>query len=124
MSRVDNIENTAKWNTPSESGHPDYYKNLRHAEELSTKENTPKINGLRVKVSDSEHLKKALLIISWCPGTTVKKGNYATPIFLHQYNEDFKRTSENVLKFYKKTIQEHEAVNPPQPELFPVNLKV
>jgi hypothetical protein len=102
--------------TPKSGPHRDYNENLRHAEELSTKENTSKINGLRVKVSDSEHLKKALLIISWCPGTTVRKGNYATPIFLHQFNEDFKRTSENVLKFYKKSIKDFENTHPQQPD--------
>lgn len=123
MSRIESVERTANWDIQTESGHPDYRENLRHAEELSKKENTSKINGLRVKVSDSENLKKALLIISWCTGTTVKKGNYATPIFLHQYNEDFKKTSLNVLNFYKKSIKDFEDSHPQQPELFPVNLK-
>jgi hypothetical protein len=119
LHRVESIEPSKKLGP-----HRDYQENLRYAENLSLKENTGKINGLRVKVCDSEHLKKALLIISWCPGNTVKKGNYATPIFLHQYNEDFKRTSESVLSFYKRTIKDHEGINPPQPEFLPANLKV
>jgi len=126
MSRIQSLEKIVTWNTQNDQGHPDYKKNLSYAESLSSKEDTGhcKLNGLRVKVCDSEHLKKALLIISWCPGNTVKKGNYATPIFLHQYNEDFKRTSESVLSFYKRTIKDHEDIHPPQPEFLPANLKV
>lgn len=104
--------------------HKDYNENLKYAEQLSLKENTSKINGLRVKVGDSEHLKKALLIISWCPGNAVKRGNYATPIFLHQFSQDFKKTTDNVLNFYKKTIGDHEKSNPVQPEFINANLKV
>jgi hypothetical protein len=109
---------------PKAGPHRDYQENLKYAEQISAKENTGKINGLRVKVSDSEHLKKALLIISWCPGTTVKRGNYATPIFLHQYAEDFRRTTHNVLNFYKKTIEDHEKSNPVQLDLLDTSLKV
>jgi hypothetical protein len=109
---------------PKPGAHRDYQENLRYAEQISEKENTNKLNGLRVKISDSEHLKKALLIISWAPGNTVKRGNYATPIFLHQYNEDFKKTTHNVLGFYKKAISDHEKENPQQPEFLPAHLKV
>lgn len=119
-SKIENRSSVVKTSGP----HRDYNENLRFAEQLSSKENTSTINGLRVKVSDSEHLKKALLIISWSPGNTVKRGNYATPIFLHQFNEDFKKTAHNVLNFYNKAIGDHEKASPRQPEFINSNLKV
>jgi len=120
---LNKLENRTQISKPL-GPHRDYHENLRYAEQVSLKENTSRINGLRVKISDSEHLQKALLIISWCPGTTVKKGNYATPIFLHQFNEDFKKTAYNVLNFYKRAIFDHEKSNPIQPEFLDSNFKV
>lgn len=124
MSRIDSMDLEVKWKIQNDQGHRDYKENLKYAENLSAREDTGKIklNGLRVKVCDSEHLKKALLIISWAPGNTVKRGNYATPIFLHQYSEDFKKTTQNALKLYKETIVSHEVLHPP--EFLPANLKV
>lgn len=106
--------------------HPDYQKNLEYAEALSKAEDTGHklLNGLRVKVSNGEHIPKALLMISWSPGMTCKRGNYATPVFLHQYSGDFQKTSTNVLNFYKKTIQEAERDGSCRPELLDPNLKV
>lgn len=117
---------TARWTNQTESGHSDYRENLRYAEYLQSKEDTSayKLNGLRVKISDSEHLKKALLIISWSPGNTVKKGNYATPIFLHQYKDEFKKTADNVLRFYKKAMEGFTPTDMPRNDLLPTHLKV
>lgn len=125
MSRIDQIVDKINWNQTGQSSkaHPDYERNLREAQEICKREDTGHrlLNGLRVKIADSEHLQKALMIISWCPGITVKKGKCATPIFLHQYNEDFKKTAANVINFYKNTIQNFESKK--QPELFPVEKK-
>lgn len=126
MSRIEKLNDQVRWTTPSEKTHPDYKKNLSYAEQLSAKEDTghSTLNGIRVKICDGEHLKKALLIISWSPGNKVRIGNYATPINLHQYNEDFKRTSESVLNSYKKVIKDREEKHPGLIEFLPPNLKV
>jgi hypothetical protein len=54
----------------------------------------------------------------------VKRGNYATPVFLHQYNELFKKTTTSILNCYKSVINEAEAKVAKQQEFLPPNLKV
>jgi|FreactcultuFSWF8_1027224.scaffolds.fasta_scaffold03166_5 hypothetical protein len=100
------------------TAHIDYEKNLKYAEMFCRTVKKNLLRGMRVKISDSEHLTKALLFISWKPGLSEKKGNYATPIFLHQYTEDFKKTAENVLNFYMQTVIEHQSRNPEQMDFF------
>ena len=124
MSRIDGQRYSQLPEQPKRTAHPDYPQNLKHSEILCENVKKNLLNGMNVKIADSEHLKKALLIISWCPGMHVKRGNYATPIFLHQYNADFKKTAENVLNFYLKTVTEHEKINPKQPEFLPPNMKI
>jgi hypothetical protein len=114
----------ASQETPKRSPHPDYENNLKHSEVLCKNTEGKLPNGMKVKICDSEHLQKALLIISWTPGVFVKRGNYATPIFLHQYSSDFRKTTENVLNFYVKTVTDHEKINPKQPEFLPPGQKV
>jgi hypothetical protein len=102
----------------SKGSHPDYEKNLRYAEALAKHEDTGQhlLNGLRVKVCNGEHIPKALLMISWNPANGYKRGNYATPVSLHQFNGDFQKTSTSVVNFYKKAIEESgvasEFINP------------
>jgi len=116
-----------KWNQVQKSDareHPDYKKNLEAANNFITKTKKHLLKGMDVKICDSEHIQKALLIISWSPGMTAKRGNYATPIFLHQYNEDFKKTAENVFNFYMKSAEHYQGKDPDQPEFIDSNLKV
>ena len=104
--------------SPIKNGHRDYEQNLKEAEMLCERTKKHLLNGMNVKISDSEHLKKALLIISWKPGFTEKMGNYASPVFLHQSNNDFKKESTSVINFYMKTVREHQAKSPEQPDFF------
>lgn len=125
MSQVDLKNREIQWNETGSKSHPDYLKNLDYSERLcsSLEKKLPNgeigsklPNGMGVKISDSEHLKKALLVISWRPGPNVKIGNYATPIYLHQYNEDFKKTTTNVLNVYTKIVEQHTKEQPSQLE--------
>jgi hypothetical protein len=127
MSRIESLNEKVQWKDPKineQKGHKDYEVNLRHSESLCKNIEKHLLNGMKVKISDSEHLQKALLIISWCPGMHEKKGNYATPIFLHQYASDFKKTTESILNFYMKFVGDYQRENPKQTELLPANLKV
>lgn len=96
------------------TGHADYERNLKTAESFCQNVKKHLLKGMDVKICDSEHIKKALLIISWKPGFSEKVGNCATPVFLHQKAEDFNKTSENVLNFYMKTVKSHQDRNADQ----------
>jgi len=121
MSRIEAMNDEIQWTqTPQSSskGHKDYEANLKHAESFCKNVQKSLLRGMNVKIADGEHIKKALLIISWKPGFHEKKGNYATPVSLHQYNEDFKKTAQNVLNSYMKAVGDHQAKNPEQPDFF------
>jgi hypothetical protein len=107
-------ENTA----PARTGHPDYERNLKSAEAYCEKMKPRLLNGMNVKVADSEHLKKALLIISFKPGFTEKRGNYATPVFLHQSTEDFKRETASTMSFYMKMMKDRQVEEPLHNDFF------
>ncbi len=111
---------------PLSSPHADYERNLRDAQAFCRKEDTGthRLNGLRVKIGDGEHIKKALLMISWCPGMHVKQGNYATPVSLHQFNDEFKKTTTSILIWYKKSISDYDQKNPEQRTFFSPDSKV
>lgn len=124
MSRIDNYRGPASQEAPKRSAHPDYEENLKHCERLCQNVKKHLLNGMNVKVSDSESLPKALLIISWSPGMYAKKGNCATPIFLHQNSGDFKKVTETVLNSYMKVVAEEEKINPKQPDFLSSSQKV
>lgn len=127
MSRIDQESHQVKWNQVQKSDsreHPDYKKNFETASNFIIKIKKHLLKGMDVKICDSENIPKALLIISWSPGATIKKGNYATPIFLHQYNDDFKKTTENVFSFYMKSVEHFQGKNAEQTDFIDSNLKV
>lgn len=100
--------------TKSIGAHRDYQENLRHSENFCQNVKKQLINGLKVKICDSEHLPKALMIISWNPGMKAQQGNHATPIFLHQEKETVTKEIQNVFNRYVKKAQEFEKNNPRQ----------
>lgn len=124
MSKIEELRNRA-FGIPQKLGpHPDYENNLRHSEQFCENVKKSLLNGMNVKISDSEHLKKAILMISWNPGIASKRGNYATPVSLHQYSDDFKNTATNVFNCYMKVVTDYHKANPSQPEFIYANLKV
>lgn len=71
--------------TSSSSGyHRDYGLNLANARNFCNKVQKDLLQGMAVKVANSEGLNQALLMISFQPPRGVKMGTYATPIPLHQ----------------------------------------
>lgn len=70
--------------TPALGPHRDYEQNLSLSRSFCSRVQKSLLQGMAVKVADSEHLKESLLRISFCPPPEAKLGNYCTPISLHQ----------------------------------------
>ena len=104
--------------------HPDYKRNLENAQKFIEKTKSSLMNGMGVKISDSQHLSKALLMISWSPPKNAPVGNCATPINLHQSTRDVEKQIEGIFNIYMRTVGDFHKKNPRQPEFLDTNLKV
>jgi hypothetical protein len=51
-------------------------------------------------------IKKGILFLSWMPPATAHKGNYATPIFLHQPRYDFRNQFHAGYEWVSKLSQD------------------
>lgn len=111
-------EETVTWKAPNETqGHPDYQRNLQTAQNLLKAVDGKLPNGMRVKIADSEHIQKALVIISWKPGFTEPLGNYATPVNMNQPKEQFNTELKSVVDVYYKSTKDYNNRSP-QPDWF------
>lgn len=92
-------------NSESKSGpHPDYHSNLVYAENFC-KSAGMLPEGVRCKVSGSQWLEKALLIISWQSPKDAKIGNCANAVNLHQGSNSFQKQAQETLESVKKTAK-------------------
>lgn len=104
--------------------HPDYKTNLENAKKFIEKTKHSLLNGMGVKISDAQHLSKALLMISWTPPLKAPIGRCATPINLHQGTKDVEKQIEGIFNVYMRTVGDYHKKNPKQTELFDTTLKV
>lgn len=86
--------------------HPSYASNLKIATVFVENIQKQLLPGMQVKISDSEHLKKSLLVFSWRPPLDSKRGTSATPIFLHQPEKDLRDSLTRIVNVYIKTVRE------------------
>lgn len=85
--------------------HPDYQKNLQSAETFIKNTKKSLLNGMSVKICDSEHLSKCLMSIAWTPPKESPMGRCCTPINLNQNSSSVMTQIENVFNTYMKTAK-------------------
>ena len=126
MSRIDKSYDSeeVKWNIPEVKEHPDYKRNLQVAENFVKKTEKSLLRGMSVKVCDSEHLSKSLMMVAWTPPKEAPVGRCATPINLHQNNSDVSKQIEGIFNTYMKVVGKFEKDHPKQPEFLDTSLKV
>lgn len=102
-----------RWNkdsSPSENAdHPDYEINLLNAEMFIKNVRNSLAYGMKTYIGDSHDLKKSLLWICFHPTRSIKYGNYATPIFLHQSVVQVNRQIEYNFNLYLRMAKKYGA---------------
>lgn len=83
-----------------QSEHKDYKKNLLFTEEFIKNCTGKLLPGMKVYLSDSEHLKKSIVVTCFLPGKSDKLGNFAAVISLHQWHDAFKKEFKEVFNGY------------------------
>lgn len=91
--------------------HRDYPINLENANNFIAKTKKSLLRGMNVKVSDGEHIEKAILVISYSPLKEAKMGNSATPINLHQSSIEVNKQIESIFNSYMRCVREIESSN-------------
>jgi hypothetical protein len=99
------------WNKPrgeSSSGpHRDYSKNLHLAENFVKKVAPSLLSGMMVEIRNGQNIPKAILMISWAPPKSSKKGNCATPISLHDDHSKVSKKVETIFNYYYNYVKNY-----------------
>lgn len=80
--------------------HRDYDINLKIAQNFANKVANSLLPGMLVEIRNGEHIKKALLMISWKPPIKAKLGTFATPISLHDSTSSVNKKIEYIFNCY------------------------
>ncbi len=100
--------NWSKKNENEKSDHSDYWKNLSFSKSFIKNCEGGMPKGMKIKIDDSHHLKKALLSISWISDTHADIGNYSNPVCMHQtsfnFEEEVKKTFNHYMLFALKHV--------------------
>lgn len=96
------IESNPEGSSPAirRGPHPDYEKNLQNAIKFVDRVTPSLPSGLSVSITDSNDLKKSVLMVAWQSNLAKKVGNFAFPIFLHESQKDVNRKIEGVFNNY------------------------
>ena len=89
----------------SKGPHKDYDSNLSNARLFCSRVQKSLLNGMNVKICNSEGLINSLLMISFMPPRKAKMGNYATPIFLHDAHSVVNKKIEIIFNIYLNTAK-------------------
>ena len=85
------FEGSSRGSEGSKGPHPDYERNKEVCREFVKNIRESLLEGMSVALRDAHEIPKCLFTISWMSPLDAKMGNFATPIFLHQAHEAFKK---------------------------------
>jgi len=91
---------------PKSGPHRDYTENLKVSRVFVEKIKNQMPLGMNTKITGSDGIPESLVIISWQPDRYAPRGNYATPIFMHQDKRDFSKKLETIFNVYLKVVKD------------------